>query len=101
LEEPVSHVPIMQYWRSKEPEWPQLASMAFDFLAVPAMSSECERVFSSCGKQTIPESSRLTGRMLWHQECLSNWQRRGAIRIPEAFNAAVIDWDSDDSDKKF
>ena len=94
-------MPIMQYWQSKEPEWPQLVSMAFDFLAVPAMSSECERVFSSCGKQTIPESSRLTGRMLWHQECLSNWQRRGAIRIPEAFNAAVIDWDSDDSDKKF
>ncbi|PMD21637.1 hypothetical protein NA56DRAFT_748622, partial [Hyaloscypha hepaticicola] len=46
--------------------------MAFDFLAVPAMSSECERV--------------------WHQECLSNWQRRGAIQISRAFNAAVIDW---------
>ncbi|PMD19432.1 hypothetical protein NA56DRAFT_744186 [Hyaloscypha hepaticicola] len=26
-----------------ESEWPQLACMAFDFLAVPAMSSECER----------------------------------------------------------
>ena len=72
LEEPCSKMPIMEYWRSKEYEWPQLASMAFDFLAVPAMSSECERVFSSCAKQTTPESSRLTGGMLWHQECLKN-----------------------------
>jgi hypothetical protein len=98
LEEPVSNMPIMQYWRSKEPEWPQLASMAFDFLAVPAMSSECERVFSSCAKQTTPESSRLTGRMLWHQECVNNWQRRGAIQISQAYNAVVIDWGSDCSD---
>ena len=74
-------------------------SIVFDFLAVPAISSECERVFLLYGKQITPESSRLIGRILWYQECLSNWQRRGAIRIPEAFNAAVIDWDSDDSDK--
>ena len=73
LEEPCSKIPVMEYWRSKESEWPQLACMAFDFLAVPAMSSECERVFSSCAKQTTPESSRLTGELLWHQECLNNW----------------------------
>jgi hypothetical protein len=54
----------MDYWRSKESEWPQLTSMALDFLAVPAMSLEYERVFSSCAKQTTPESSRLSGRML-------------------------------------
>ena len=82
---------VMEYWRSREFEWPQLASMAFDFLAIPAMSSECERVFSSCAKQTTPESSRLTGRMLWHQECLKNWQRRGAIQITGAFNAVLLD----------
>ena len=82
---------VMEYWRSRESEWPQLASMAFDFLAIPPMSSECERVFSSCVKQTTPESSRLTGRMLWHQECLKNWQRRGAIQIARAFNAVLLD----------
>jgi hypothetical protein len=73
LEELCSKMPIMEYWRMKESEWPQLASMAFDFLAVPAMSPECERVFSSCAKQTTPESSRLTGRLLWHQEYVKNW----------------------------
>ncbi len=70
--------------------------MAFDFLAIPAMSSECERVFSSCAKETTPESSRLTGQMLWHQECLKNWQRRGAIKIREAFNGVVLDFGSDE-----
>ncbi len=90
LEEPVSKIPIMDYWRSRESEWPQLASMAFDFMAVPAMSSECERVFSSCAKETTPESSRLSGRMLWHQECLKNWQRRGAISMERAWNSVPL-----------
>jgi hypothetical protein len=81
----------MDYWRSRESEWPQLTAMALDFMAVPAMSSECERVFSSYAKLTIPESSRLSGDMLWWSECLKNWQRRGAISIEGAFNAILLD----------
>jgi hypothetical protein len=66
--------------------------MAYDFLAIPAMSSECERVFSSCAKQTTVESSRLSGMMLWHQECLNNWQKRGVIRMETAQNAVILDF---------
>jgi len=65
--------------------------MAFDFLCIPAMSSECERVFSSCAKLTTLESSRLSGIMLCHQECLKNWQRRGAIQMAGAHNAVLLD----------
>src|SRR6266536_3378207 len=65
-EAPISHIGVMDYWRQRESVWPELAHMAYDFLAIPAMSSECERVFSSCAKQTTPESSRLTGKLLWH-----------------------------------
>lgn len=90
LEEPPVIASPLKYWRDHEAEWPQLASMAFDLLAIPAMSSECERVFSSCAKQTTPESSQLSGEMLWHQACLSNWQRRGAIEISLAFNAMAL-----------
>lgn len=91
LAEPcIDSIGVLEYWRSKEREWPQLAQMAYDFLAVPAMSSECERVFSSCSKQTTPESSRLSGALLWHQECLKNWQNRGAICMAGAFNAVVF-----------
>ncbi len=38
--------------------------MAYDFLAIPAMSSECERVFSSYLKQITTQSSRLSGETL-------------------------------------
>jgi hypothetical protein len=30
----------MEYWRARGSEWPHLGSMAFDFLSIPAMSSE-------------------------------------------------------------
>jgi hypothetical protein len=94
LEEPViGHMGVMEYWRSREQQWPNLARMAFDFLAIPAMSSECERVFSSCAKLTTPESSKLSGDMLWHQECLKNWQRRGAIVMATAWNSVLLDLD--------
>jgi hypothetical protein len=53
-EAPNSFIGVMEYWRSREREWPKLASMAFDMLAIPVMLLECERVFSSCLKQTTP-----------------------------------------------
>jgi hypothetical protein len=57
---------------------------------LPAMSSECERLFSSCAKQTIQESSNLSGEMLAHQECLSNWHRRGAIKLEQRWDAIPL-----------
>jgi hypothetical protein len=65
LEEPPNgNIAIMDYLRTLEKDWPQLASTAFDFIVIPAISSEYERVFSfsSCTKETTAESSRLTGR---------------------------------------
>jgi len=35
------------WWKAHESQWPSLARMAFDMMAIPAMSSECERLFSS------------------------------------------------------
>ena len=40
--------------------WPNLAKIAFDLLAIPTISSEYERVFSSVAKLIIVESSRLS-----------------------------------------
>jgi hypothetical protein len=65
--------------------------MALDFMAIPAISSEYERIFSSYSKIIIPESSQLSGNMLWWSEYLKNWQRRGAIHIEKAFNAILLD----------
>jgi hypothetical protein len=78
----------------KQAQWPELAAMAFDLLAVPAMSSECERVFSSCAKMTTPDSGKLLGKTLWHHQCLKNWQRRGAIELAIYNNATKLVLDS-------
>jgi hypothetical protein len=73
LAEPVTdHMGLMEYWKSREAQWPYLTQIVYDFLSILAMSSKCERVFSSYTKQTTPESSRLSGRMLWHQEYIKN-----------------------------
>lgn len=87
LEEPLTEQPLLEYWHSKQAQWPQLIKMAFDFLYIPTISSECERVFSSCSMVTILHSSRLSAELLWSQECLKNWQRRGFIEIGVAFKA--------------
>jgi hypothetical protein len=61
-----NHLGLMEYWRSRESQWPLLAQIAYDFLSISTMSSEYERVFLSCAKQATPKSSRLSGKMLWH-----------------------------------
>ena len=94
-EPPEDRIGLMEYWELHKKEWPHLAAMALDFHAIPAMSSECERVFSSCGKMTTPESSKLSGETLWHHECLKNWQRRGLIKMAQYKNAAVVDFGDD------
>jgi hypothetical protein len=53
--------------------------MAFDFMAVPAISSEYERIFFSCAKITTPESLRLLGQMLWHQSALKTGRDEGQL----------------------
>jgi hypothetical protein len=88
-EPPTDLLGVMEYWKVRESEWPHLTKMVYDFLSIPAISSEYKRVFSSYMKLTISESSRLSGKSLWHYECLKNWQRRGAIII-ETFGDAII-----------
>jgi len=92
LAEPcIDHIPLMEYWRQREVQWPHLAAMAFDFLSIPAMSSECKRVFSSVAKLTTPESSRLSSQLLWHQEVLRNWHFRGLIDLSVYNHGIVLD----------
>jgi hypothetical protein len=96
LAEPLNDkIGVLEYWQMKQAQWPELAAMAFDLLAVPAMSSECERVFSSCAKMTTPDSGKLLGKTLWYHQCLKNWQRRGAIELAIYNNATELDLNSD------
>jgi hypothetical protein len=83
----------MEYCQMKQVVWPELAAIAFDLMAVPVMSLECERIFSSCSKITTPESERSLGKTLWYHQCLKNWQGQGAIKLALYNNTVELDFD--------
>ena len=41
---------LLQYWREKSEQWPNLATVARDVLCVPASNTSSERVFSLTGR---------------------------------------------------
>ena len=90
-EPPNNDIGLMEYQEKKALIWLELTAIAFDLMAVPTMSSECERVFSSVAKMTTPESGRLLGKTLWGQQCLKNWQNRGAVELALYKNAVRVD----------
>lgn len=92
LDEPLnSTLGLMEYWNSKSMAWPELTRMAFDLMAIPAMSSECERVFSLCAKMTTADSGSLSGKTLWHHQCLKNWSKHGVIDLALYKNAVKVE----------
>ena len=57
-----------------------LSIYAFDILTIPAMSTECKRVFSSTKKLITPERNHLAGEIIEASECLKNWWDRWLIQ---------------------
>ena len=57
---------VVQYWcgKSMDPRWRDLAKMALDYLTIPAMSAEPERVFSAA-KLTLSDRRCRWGTTLW------------------------------------
>ena len=47
------------WWIEKKADWPILAQLALDLLAIPAMAAEDERVFSSTGKLITADRNQL------------------------------------------
>jgi len=52
---------------------PDLARFALDMLAIPAMSAECERVFSSAKHLITDARNRLNPDIIEANECLKHW----------------------------
>jgi hypothetical protein len=63
---------LIRYWRMMESKWPELARFAYDALSIPAMSTECERCFSS-GSRTIDSRFALDADSLEACECQGQW----------------------------
>jgi hypothetical protein len=51
--------------------------MAYDHLSIPAMSAECERVFSDTKLTISPNRNRLKEDIIEATECLVQWTRAG------------------------
>ena len=51
----------------------ELATMAWDTLAIPAMSAECERVFSSASRLITKYRNKINVDTIEANECLRSW----------------------------
>lgn len=70
----VDEIPnLITWWEQHQVRFPQLSRLAIHLFSVPAMSSECERVFSQCKKMVTDERNRLLPDIIEAQECLKNW----------------------------
>jgi hypothetical protein len=72
---------VVSYWRTKrvEPQWSELARMAPDYLTIPAMRAEPERVYSAAKITLTDRRCRMGDDAIEALECLKSWQRDGLI----------------------
>jgi hAT family C-terminal dimerisation region len=66
-------VDLCAFWEHLGNKYPSLARMAFDLLSIPAMSAECERVFSSTKLLLTDRRSRMKEDIIEASECLRAW----------------------------
>jgi hAT family C-terminal dimerisation region len=67
---------LYQHW-SEQVHLPGVRQMAYDHLSIPAMSSECERVFSDTKLTISPIRNRLEEEIIEATECQVQWIRAG------------------------
>lgn len=67
------------WWEGKQARYRTLSRLAFDLLAIPAMSAEPERLFSSTRRLVTWERNKLDGGMIEANECLRNWACQGEL----------------------
>ena len=67
----------IDWWRSPVNQrlYPRLSRLAYNLLSVPAMSAECERVFSSTGLLLSGLRSTMDMASIEASECVRNWLR--------------------------
>jgi hypothetical protein len=74
-------VDLCAFWARYEAQYPSLARMAFDVLSIPALSSECERVFSSAKILIDDRRARMKEDIIEASECLRAWLQAGQCAL--------------------
>ena len=67
---------VVVWWDSCGHMDDPVSLMAWDMITIPAMSSECERVFSSAGRLITPLRNRLKEVVIEASECLNAWYKQ-------------------------
>jgi hypothetical protein len=80
---------LITWWDNAKATFPSLYLYALDTLAIPAISAECERVFSSTKKLITPERNRLTEDIIEASEYLKNWWDHGLIKQQDGDEEAL------------
>jgi hypothetical protein len=69
----------LEWWIRHATDYPVLSKMAFDLFSCPAMSAECERVFSQTKKVITDERNRLNLGTVAAIECQKHLLRTGML----------------------
>jgi hypothetical protein len=81
----------VRYWMTMAPKYPQLSRFAIDILTIPALSCECERLFSELGDLLEPKRCAISGELLAALQLIRSWTWAGYT-----YNAKRGDNNSDD-----
>ena len=77
------------YWRTRRTKYPRLSQMALDTLTIPAMSAECEPLFSAAGVLLNPLRSNMDILIVSQCMALRSWLRAGILLDEEVDPLAV------------
>ncbi|OAJ42404.1 hypothetical protein BDEG_25855 [Batrachochytrium dendrobatidis JEL423] len=67
----------LEWWKRHESDFPLLAKMARDYLAIPVTSASSEHAFSKARHLITDSRTRLSDQTIRASICLENWQRGG------------------------
>jgi hypothetical protein len=71
--QPGEHTDILKYWCAKQYQYPVIARIARNHLAIPATSAASERVFSNGSDIITKKRNRLSPPTIRYLLCLRNW----------------------------
>ncbi|KAF5382000.1 hypothetical protein D9615_004201 [Tricholomella constricta] len=101
LSTPVENVvDALKWWVSKRGIWPNLSTMALDYLSIPATSTDVERVFSRGRILLSHTRNRLSPHTTRALMCLGGWSLLGLVRdsdIKAVTTLADVDKDKDEA----
>ncbi|KAG9383025.1 Dimer-Tnp-hAT domain containing protein [Pyrenophora tritici-repentis] len=71
--------------------YPNLSKLALDVLSIPALSCECERLFSELGDLLEPRRRAIKPQLLAAIQCVRRWQRAGLGDVEVATKGVITD----------